>query len=37
MRFAFYFLAGIGLAAALLATFAMPETRPEPEDDRDRG
>ncbi|MGA2342363.1 MAG: MFS transporter [Steroidobacteraceae bacterium] len=36
MRFAFYFLAGIGLAAALLATFAMPETRPEPEGDRVR-
>ena len=34
MRFAFYFLAAIGLAAALLATFAMPETRPEPEGDR---
>jgi MFS family permease len=34
MRFAFYFLAGIGLAAALLASFAMPETRPQPEDDR---
>jgi MFS family permease len=33
MRFAFYFLAGIGLAAALLASFAMPETRPQPEDD----
>jgi MFS family permease len=37
MRFAFYFLAGIGLAAALLATFAMPETRPQPEDDRTCG
>jgi MFS family permease len=34
MRFAFYFLAGVGLAAALLASFAMPETRPQPEDDR---
>jgi MFS family permease len=33
MRFAFYFLAGIGLAAVLLASFAMPETRPQPEDD----
>jgi MFS family permease len=32
MRFAFYFLAGIGLAAVLLASFAMPETRPQPED-----
>jgi MFS family permease len=36
MRFAFYFLAGIGLAAALLATCAMPETRPQPEDDAAR-
>jgi MFS family permease len=33
MRFAFYFLAGVGLAAALLAWFAMPETRPLPESD----
>jgi len=33
MRFAFYFLAAIGIAAALLATFAMPETRPEREDE----
>jgi MFS family permease len=33
MRIAFYFLAGVGLGAALLATFAMPETRPEPEGD----
>jgi MFS family permease len=32
MRFAFYFLAGVGLAAVLLASFAMPETRPQPED-----
>jgi MFS family permease len=30
MRLAFYFLAGVGLAAALLALFAMPETRPQP-------
>jgi MFS family permease len=36
MKFAFYFLAGIGLAAALLATFAMPETRPHPEGDAAR-
>jgi MFS family permease len=28
MRFAFYFLASVGLAAVLLASFAMPETRP---------
>ncbi len=33
MRHAFYFLAGVGLAAVLLAVFAMPETRPEPEED----
>jgi MFS family permease len=33
MRSAFYFLAGIGLGAVLLATFAMPETRPQPEGD----
>jgi MFS family permease len=29
MRHAFYFLAGVGLAAVLLAVFAMPETRPD--------
>jgi len=29
MRHAFYFLACVGLAAVLLAMFAMPETRPE--------
>jgi Major Facilitator Superfamily len=34
MRFAFYFLGAIGLAAVLLAAFAMPETRPRPEDSR---
>ncbi len=33
MRHAFYFLACVGLAAVLFAVFAMPETRPEPEDD----
>ena len=33
MRLAFYFLAGVGLAAVLLVVFAMPETRPEPEED----
>jgi MFS family permease len=33
MRHAFYFLACVGLAAVLLAVFAMPETRPEPEED----
>jgi MFS family permease len=33
MRHAFYFLASVGLAAVLLAVFAMPETRPEPEED----
>jgi MFS family permease len=33
MRHAFYFLASVGLAAVLLALFAMPETRPEPEED----
>jgi MFS family permease len=32
MRVAFYFLASVGLAAVLLASFAMPETRPPPED-----
>ncbi len=32
MRHAFYFLASVGLAAVLLAVFAMPETRPEAED-----
>jgi MFS family permease len=36
MRSAFYFLAGIGLAAVLLAVFAMPETRPQPERDAAR-
>jgi MFS family permease len=34
MRPAFYFLAGVGLAAALLAVFAMPETRPQPRGER---
>jgi MFS family permease len=33
MRHAFYFLASVGLAAVLLAVFAMPETRPKAEDD----
>ena len=33
MRPAFCFLAGVGLAAALLALFAMPETRPQPRGD----
>ena len=33
MRHAFYFLASMGLAAVVLAVFAMPETRPEPEED----
>jgi MFS family permease len=33
MRHAFYFLASVGLAAVLLAVFAMPETRPKEEDD----
>ena len=38
MRFAFYFLAAMGLAAVLLAAFAMPETRPdEDEDETERG
>ncbi|HEX4153192.1 MAG TPA: MFS transporter [Steroidobacteraceae bacterium] len=32
MRFAFYFLAAAGLAAVLLACFAMPETRPVSDD-----
>jgi MFS family permease len=32
MRHAFYFLASVGLAAVLLAVFAMPETRPREED-----
>jgi MFS family permease len=36
MRSAFYFLAGIGLGAALLAAFAMPETRPQREADAAR-
>jgi MFS family permease len=31
MRFAFYGLAGVGCAAVLLASCAMPETRPAPE------
>jgi MFS family permease len=35
MRFAFYFLAATGLAALLLAAFAMPETRPAADDDED--
>ncbi len=33
MRFAFYFLAAMGLAAVLLAFFAMPETRPAADED----
>ena len=33
MRNAFYFLACVGLAAVLLALLAMPETRPEREED----
>jgi MFS family permease len=33
MRHAFYFLACVGFAAVLLAVFAMPETRPEAEED----
>ena len=33
MRSAFYFLAGTGLAAVLLAAFAMPETRPQRRED----
>jgi MFS family permease len=33
MRSAFYFLACVGLAAVLLALFAMPETRPERDED----
>jgi MFS family permease len=37
MRHAFYFLACVGLAAVLLALFAMPETRPEPDDDAAAG
>jgi MFS family permease len=37
MRSAFYFLAGVGLAAALLAWFAMPETRPQPESESASG
>ena len=36
MRSAFHFLAGIGLGAVLLAAFAMPETRPQPEGDSAR-
>jgi MFS family permease len=32
MRHAFYFLASVGLAAVLLAVFAMPETRPREEE-----
>ena len=35
MRFAFYFLAAMGLAAVLLAAFAMPETRPDEDADED--
>jgi MFS family permease len=35
MRFAFYFLAATGLAAVLLAAFAMPETRPDEDADED--
>jgi MFS family permease len=35
MRFAFYFLAAIGFAAVLLAVFAMPETRPDADEDAD--
>jgi MFS family permease len=35
MRHAFYFLASVGLAAVLLAVFAMPETRPEPDEGED--
>jgi MFS family permease len=35
MRFAFYFLAAMGLAAVLLAVFAMPETRPAGDEDDD--
>ena len=35
MRFAFYFLAAMGLAAVLLAVFAMPETRPAGDEDED--
>jgi MFS family permease len=37
MRFAFYFLAAVGLAAVLLAVFAMPETRPAGDDDGNAG
>jgi MFS family permease len=33
MRHAFYFLASVGLAAVLLAVFAMPETRPEADEE----
>jgi MFS family permease len=33
MRIAFLFLAGVGIAAVLLALLAMPETRPDPDDD----
>jgi MFS family permease len=33
MRNAFYFLASVGLAAVLLAAFAMPETRPAKDGD----
>jgi MFS family permease len=35
MRFAFYFLAATGLAAVLLAAFAMPETRPTADEEED--
>jgi MFS family permease len=36
MRFAFYFLAATGLAAVLLAAFAMPETRQDEDEDADQ-
>jgi MFS family permease len=35
IRHAFYFLASVGLAAVLLAVFAMPETRPEADEEAD--
>jgi predicted MFS family arabinose efflux permease len=35
MRFAFYILAATGLAAVLLAAFAMPETRPTADEEED--
>ena len=34
MRAAFYFLAGIGIAALLLVTLAMPEIRPSRDEER---